>query len=68
MISTRLIDLYFQACRIPDTKATKTERIKGIGFDSGIPHHSGRDGHDQRTAGDQTDFKEFIWDTETGIC
>lgn len=68
MTSTRLIDLYFQACRIPETKATKTERIQGVGFDSGIPCHSGGDGHDQRTTGDQTDFKGPTWNTETGNC
>lgn len=68
MTFTCLINVYFQACRIPHTKATKTERIKGIGFDSGVHLPSGGDEHDQRTAGDLTDFDGSTCETDTGVC
>eukprot|EP00105_Crassostrea_gigas_P042057 XP_019926205.1 PREDICTED: uncharacterized protein LOC105336315 isoform X2 [Crassostrea gigas] len=56
---------FIQACRIPHTKATKTKRIKGIGFDSGVHLPSGGDEHDQRTVGDQTDFDGSTCETDT---
>lgn len=68
MTSTCLINVCFQACRIPHTKATKTKRIKGIGFDSGVHLPSGGDEHDQRTAEDLTDFDGSTCETDTGVC